>query len=179
MAPIISRPAPERPASDEEKELIIAAHGVYALVTRIALPLTTARAGHWCAWLRRVGANDQALADLKLVLRYLVREVDAERRNAGCLKLQNLIMKPEQWEDDLAFARRARGKLTKPAADPAAAEVPAVMSDADRAAGAEALRRFREGMRKTPASTLPPVQTPETPSEGAQAPANARGRPIF
>ncbi|MEY4393909.1 MAG: hypothetical protein RL595_1158 [Planctomycetota bacterium] len=53
--------------------------------------------------------------DLRLVWRFLKRQVLNGKRNAGALKFRNLIQNPDYFEEDLAEARGEAERLSKPA----------------------------------------------------------------
>ena len=60
--------------------------------------------------LLRVGYS---LPDLRTVITYLQREIRAQRRNVGALKLSNLLQ-PDRFEEDLQISR-VRLRVTPPA----------------------------------------------------------------
>lgn len=57
------------------------------------------------------------VADLRLVMRHLKREIHGERRNKGCLRFSNLIQQLDRFEEELVSAR-AEERNRKPAPTP-------------------------------------------------------------
>jgi hypothetical protein len=53
--------------------------------------------------------------DLRLVWRFLKKQIVAGKRNAGALKFRNLIQNPDYFEEDLAEARGDAERSAKPA----------------------------------------------------------------
>src|SRR5512136_1252154 len=76
------------------------AHQLYCQLTGQSLRLAFDRERMWYELLR-AGYTRQ---DLRLVLTYLQREVRAQRRNIGALKLSNLLQ-PDRFEEDLQISR--------------------------------------------------------------------------
>lgn len=92
-------------------------HRVYCQATGFNLALDIAREQDWLLWLKRGFTAD----DLRLMVSHLRREIQAGRRNEGCLKFRNLIVNVDFFEEDLAELR-ARQR-PRPAMDPAKASV--------------------------------------------------------
>src|SRR5512136_955003 len=76
------------------------AHQLYCQLTGQSLRLAFDRERMWYELLR-AGYTRQ---DLRLVLTYLQREIRAQRRNIGALKLSNLLQ-PDRFEEDLQISR--------------------------------------------------------------------------
>jgi hypothetical protein len=82
-------------------------------------------------------------ADLKRVLTYLQKEIHAQRRNVGALKLSNLLQL-DRFEEDLNISRvrlkpaaQRPNPIPKPTADPQ-------MDDQQRSRVLDQLRIFRQ-----------------------------------
>ncbi len=75
------------------------AHRLYCQLTGQTLRLAFDRERMWYELLR-VGYS---LQDLRAVLTYLQREIRAQRRNVGALKLSNLLQ-PDRFEEDLQIS---------------------------------------------------------------------------
>lgn len=89
---------------------IHAVHQLYSQLTGQTLPLRYHRERMW--WeLLRAGYTPH---DLRLVIRYLQREIRAGRRNVGALKLSNLLQL-DRFEEDLQISRV---RLTPPPPPP-------------------------------------------------------------
>jgi hypothetical protein len=76
------------------------AHRLYCQLTGQSLRLGFDRERMWYELLR-VGYS---LAELRTVISYLQREIRAQRRNVGALKLSNLLQ-PDRFEEDLQISR--------------------------------------------------------------------------
>ena len=79
---------------------VLQAHQLYCQLTGQALRLAFDRERLWFELLRA----GYTLKDLRRVIRYLQREVRAQRRNVGALKLSNLLQ-PDRFEEDLQISR--------------------------------------------------------------------------
>src|SRR5260221_6084712 len=84
------------------------AHQLYCQLTAQNLRLAFDRERMWYELLRA----GYSLEDLRTVIAYLQREIRAQRRNVGALKLSNLLQ-PDRFEEDLQISR-VRLKLTSP-----------------------------------------------------------------
>ena len=84
------------------------AHQLYCQLTGQSLRLAFDRERMWYELLRL----GYSLQDLRTVITYLQREIRAQRRNVGALKLSNLLQ-PDRFEEDLQISR-VRLKLTSP-----------------------------------------------------------------
>ena len=89
------------------------AHQLYCQLTGQTLRLAFDRERMWFELLR-VGYT---LADLRAVILYLQREIRAQRRNVGALKLSNLLQ-PDRFEEDLQISRVRLRPPSPPAPDP-------------------------------------------------------------
>ena len=91
---------PAIPTSLPDTLLIQQAHQLYCQLTGQTLRLAFDRERMWYELLR-VGYS---LAELRAVIIYLQREIRAQRRNVGALKLSNLLQ-PDRFEEDLQISR--------------------------------------------------------------------------
>src|SRR5712691_9614219 len=76
------------------------AHQLYCQLTGQSLRLAFDRERMWYELLRL----GYGLQDLRAVITYLQREIRAQRRNVGALKLSNLLQ-PDRFEEDLNISR--------------------------------------------------------------------------
>jgi len=76
------------------------AHRLYCQLTGQTLRLAFDRERMWYELLRA----GYSLEDLRAVITYLQREIRAQRRNVGALKLSNLLQ-PDRFEEDLQISR--------------------------------------------------------------------------
>src|SRR5207249_10354807 len=76
------------------------AHQLYCQLTGQDLRLAFDRERMWYELLRL----GYSLEDLRTVITYLQREIRAQRRNVGALKLSNLLQ-PDRFEEDLQISR--------------------------------------------------------------------------
>ena len=76
------------------------AHQLYCQLTGQSLRLGFDRERMWYELLRL----GYSLQDLRTVITYLQREIRAQRRNVGALKLSNLLQ-PDRFEEDLQISR--------------------------------------------------------------------------
>ena len=93
-APAAPPPAPVDAAA------ILQAHQLYCQLTGQTLRLGFDRERMWFELLR----TGYSLDDLRTVITYLQREIRAQRRNVGALKLSNLLQ-PDRFEEDLQISR--------------------------------------------------------------------------
>ena len=117
-------------------------HQLYCHWTAQTLSLRFDRERLWYEFLR---AGFSA-ADLKRVVTYLQKEIRAERRNIGALKLSNLLQL-DRFEEDLHISR---ARLTPPAPHPKPAVQPALdpeIADQQRDKILDELRVFRQHLR--------------------------------
>lgn len=97
---------PSVPHSDLER-LVIDLHMAYTRRTGFDITLTLDRQRMWREW---ISFREPAFtaADLELVIGYLRAHIARGERNDGALKFLNLIGRVDQFEEDLALARRWR-----------------------------------------------------------------------
>jgi len=76
------------------------AHQLYCQLTGQSLRLAFDRERMWFELLRA----GYSLDDVRTVITYLQREIRAQRRNVGALKLSNLLQ-PDRFEEDLQISR--------------------------------------------------------------------------
>jgi hypothetical protein len=88
------------------------AHQLYCQLTGQPLRLAFDRERMWFELLR----TGYTLTDLRAVILYLQREIRAQRRNVGGLKLSNLLQ-PDRFEEDLQIGR-VRLRACPPPAPP-------------------------------------------------------------
>jgi hypothetical protein len=118
-------------------------HGLYCQWTAQPLSLRFDRERLWYEFLRAgFGA-----VDLKQVVRYLQKEIRAQRRNVGALKLSNLLQL-DRFEEDLHLSR-VRLKPLAPRPEPVAPPPPSpTIDEAQRTQLLEELRSFRQQLRR-------------------------------
>ena len=95
----MSEPAPPS-AFPVDALAIDQAHQLYCQLTGQSLRLGFDRERMWYELLRL----GYSLQDLRTVIAYLQREIRAQRRNVGALKLSNLLQ-PDRFEEDLQISR--------------------------------------------------------------------------
>jgi hypothetical protein len=118
-------------------------HGLYCQWTAQPLSLRFDRERLWYEFLR---AGFSA-ADLKRVVSYLQKEIRAQRRNVGALKLSNLLQL-DRFEEDLHISCV---RLTSPVQPPEPAPLPppsSAIDEARRTRLLEGLRTFRQQLRR-------------------------------
>jgi hypothetical protein len=139
-------PCPEGGSARDRKSWSAAVgelHGLYCQWTAQPLSLRFDRERLWYEFLR---AGFRA-ADLKQVVRYLQKEIRAQRRNVGALKLSNLLQL-DRFEEDLHISRvRLKPPVQRPAPAPPPPPAP-VLDEARRARLLEELRTFRQQLRR-------------------------------
>jgi hypothetical protein len=136
------KPQPTPPAGRQvNAAAIAAAHQLYCQLTGQTLSLGFDRERMWYELLRA----GYSLADLRTVITYLLREIRAQRRNVGALKLYNLLQ-PDRFEEDLNISRV---RLRPPPAAPPPALLPPTGSPAQREHGRQqALAHLRQIQEK-------------------------------
>jgi hypothetical protein len=103
-------PNPHDPAAPVQAKAIAQAHALYCQLTGQTLSLGFDRERMWFEVLQA----GYTLADLRAVVTYLQREIRAQRRNVGALKLSNLLQ-PDRCEEDLPISRvRLRPPVPSP-----------------------------------------------------------------
>ncbi len=138
----MSAPAP--PASFSVNAASIGqAHQLYCQLTGQSLRLAFDRERMWFELLRL----GYSLQDLRAVILYLQREIRAQRRNVGALKLSNLLQ-PDRFEEDLQISRvRLR---PPPPSQPVPLSPPALSpleQQRGRQRAVECLRQIKAGLR--------------------------------
>ena len=118
------------------------AHRFYCQLTGQTLGLGFDRERMWYELLRA----GYTLQDLRTVIVYLQREIRAQRRNVGALKLSNLLQ-PDRFEEDLQISRvRVRPPLPpKPALPPQPALDP-IRQQQGRQRALECLRQLKASL---------------------------------
>jgi hypothetical protein len=118
------------------------AHQLYGQMTGQTLRLGFDRER---MWFELLGAG-YTLEDLRTVITYLQREIRAQRRNVGALKLSNLLQ-PDRFEEDLQISRvRLRTTNSTPPALPASSLSPA-QQEKGRQRALECLRKLKADLR--------------------------------
>ena len=113
------------------------AHQLYCQLTGQTLRLAFDRERMWFELLRA----GYTLADLRTVILYLQREIRAQHRNVGALKLSNLLQ-PDRFEEDLQISRvRLR---PHPPPKPACPPQPALSTAEQQAGRQRALEYCRQ-----------------------------------
>jgi hypothetical protein len=118
-------------------------HALYCHWTAQKLRLRFERERLWYEFLR---AGFSA-ADLKRVVTYLQKEIRAERRNIGALKLSNLLQL-DRFEEDLNISRvRLKPTIQRSEPLPPPTSSPAI-DDQRRTRVLNELRKFRHQLRR-------------------------------
>ena len=115
---------------------IAQAHQLYCQLTAQNLRLGFDRQRMWYELLRL----GYSLDDLRTVITYLQREIRAQHRNVGALKLSNLLQ-PDRFEEDLQISRV---RLRPPPSPPARPSPPALSKQDQERGRALALERLRQ-----------------------------------
>jgi len=145
----MSEPEPNRPEARSGQnttswsQLVRELHELYCHWTAQTLSLRFDRERLWYEFLR---AGFSA-ADLKRVVTYLQKEIRAERRNIGALKLSNLLQL-DRFEEDLNISR---ARLKPPAPHPKPTLHPTLdpaIDDQQREKILDQLRIFRQHLRR-------------------------------
>ena len=136
-------PSPHR-CVPVDATVIAQAHRLYSQLTGQTLSLAFDRERLWYELLR-VGYS---LEDLRVVITYLQREIRAQRRNVGALKLSNLLQ-PDRFEEDLQISR-VRLRPPPPPSQPAPPRPPPLdpaQQERRRQHALQCLRQFKETLR--------------------------------
>jgi len=122
---------------------IAQAHQLYGQLTGQRLRLEFDRERMWFELLRR----GYSLQELRTVITYLQREIRAQRRNVGALKLSNLLQ-PDRFEEDLQISRvRLRPPPSAPPAKPATPPLSPQQQEQGRQRGLECVRQIKAALR--------------------------------
>ena len=119
------------------------AHQLYCELTGQSLRLAFDRERMWFELLRA----GYTLDELRAVITYLQREIRAQRRNVGALKLSNLLQ-PDRFEEDLQISR----VRLRPLSIASAASPPSSLSQEQQEQGRqralECLRKLKADLRR-------------------------------
>lgn len=134
---------PPPPGVRPEAQAIEQAHALYCQLTGQILRLGFDRERMWYELLRA----GFSLEDLRIVVTYLQREIRAQRRNVGALKLCNLLQL-DRFEEDLQISRVRLHPTAPPACRPPAARpLPASEQQRGRQRALECLRQIKDALR--------------------------------
>lgn len=123
--------------------LIAQAHQLYCQLTGQSVSLGFDRERNWYELLRL----GYSLEDLRAVVTYLQREIRAQRRNVGALKLSNLLQ-PDRFEEDLQISRvRLRPPTPAPSALSATPSLPEPHRQRGRERALQLLRQLKTQLR--------------------------------
>ena len=133
-----------RPASFPVNASAIAqAHQLYCQLTGQSLRMAFDRERMWYELLRA----GHSLQDLRAVILYLQREIQAQRRNVGALKLSNLLQ-PDRFEEDLQISRvRLRPPPSPRPTPPPRPPLPALHQEQGRQRALQCLRQIKAELR--------------------------------
>ena len=138
----MSEPAPPA-AFPVDAAAIGQAHQLYCQLTGQTLRLAFDRERMWYELLRL----GYSLSDLRTVITYLQREIRAQRRNVGALKLSNLLQ-PDRFEEDLQISRvRLRPPSPSPPAQPSPPPLSAREREQRRQRALDCLRQIKASLR--------------------------------
>src|ERR1035438_337891 len=119
------------------------AHQLYGQLTGQTLRLAFDRERMWYELLR----TGYTLQDLRTVITYLQREIHAQRRNVGALKLSNLLQ-PDRFEEDLQISRvRLRPPQPAPPAQLSRPALPLLDQQQGRQRALQCLRQIKATLR--------------------------------
>lgn len=136
----VGRSHADRPV---DAKAIQQAHRLYGELTGQTLRLGFDRERMWYELLRA----GYVLADLRAVITYLQREIRAQRRNVGALKLSNLLQ-PDRFEEDLQISRvRLRSPPPAPPAPPPRPALDPLRLQQGRQRALECLRHIKAALR--------------------------------
>jgi len=137
-------PQPAAPVSSPvPATLILEAHQLYCQLTGQSLRLAFDRERMWYELLRL----GYSLPEVRTVILYLQREIRAQRRNVGALKLSNLLQ-PDRFEEDLQISRvRLRPPPPSPPTPPSHPVLSALEQQQGRQRALECLRQIKATLR--------------------------------
>src|ERR1035437_9606317 len=119
------------------------AHQLYGQLTGQTLRLAFDRERMWYELLR----TGYTLQDLRTVITYLQREIHAQRRNVGALKLSNLLQ-PDRFEEDLQISRvRLRSPQSPPSIPTPRSSLNPAQQQQGRDRALECLRQIKAVLR--------------------------------
>jgi hypothetical protein len=119
------------------------AHHLYCQLTGQSLRLGFDRERLWYELLRL----GYSLQDLRTVILYLQREIRAQRRNVGALKLSNLLQL-DRFEEDLQISRvRLRPPPPPQSSPPSRPALSALDQQRGRERALECLRQIKAALR--------------------------------
>ena len=132
------------PSASPNAAALRQAHQLYCQLTGQTLRLAFDRERMWFELLRA----GYTLADLRAVIVYLQREIRAQRRNVGALKLSNLLQ-PDRFEEDFQISRvRLRPpQSSPPASKPSPPTLSAHQQQQGRERALEYLRQIKSALR--------------------------------
>lgn len=137
-------PEPAPPSAFPVDALAIGqAHQLYCQLTGQSLRLGFDRERMWYELLRL----GYSLQDLRTVITYLQREIRAQRRNVGALKLSNLLQ-PDRFEEDLQISWvRLRPPQPAPPAPLSRPALPLLDQQQGRQRALQCLRQIKAALR--------------------------------
>jgi hypothetical protein len=119
------------------------AHRLYCELTGQTLRLGFDRQRMWYELLRL----GYTVADLRTVIIYLQRQIRADHRNIGALKLSNLLQ-PDRFEEDLQISRVRLHPPRPPKPPPVSpCPVPPEQLERERQRALECLRKLKDSLR--------------------------------
>ena len=121
---------------------IAQAHQLYCQLTGQTLRLAFDRERMWYEILRA----GHTLQDLRCVITYLQREILAQRRNVGALKLSNLLQ-PDRFEEDLQISRVRLAAPPRPKPAPPQPTLTPEQREQGRQRALECLRQIKATLR--------------------------------
>lgn len=125
-------------------QLVKDLHAAYVARTGYEITYNIARENTWREWCQ-FGDWKWTVEDLTRVIGYLRSKIRKGERNEGALKFQNLIGRPDNFEEDLNLAREASRQVfggRRPAAKAQPTEEPA--QEAETLDSTEAAKRWKE-----------------------------------
>jgi hypothetical protein len=134
---------PPKPPVPVDAQAIERAHALYCQLTGQTLRLGFDRERMWLDLLRA----GFSLEDLRVVITYLQREIRAQRRNVGALKLCNLLQL-DRFEEDLQISRVRLRPPALPSPRPLEPPpLPLAEQQRGRQRALECLRQIKDALR--------------------------------